>query len=159
MKRYNFSDGEEMKITVKHFNELTNGELYEILRARAEVFVVEQNCPYQDLDGKDFSAYHVFLSEEGKIKAYVRVLDRGVSFDEVSIGRVITTERKKGYGAAIMKEGIRVAKEKFGADKIRIGAQVQAEGFYEKLGFKSVSGSEFLEDDIPHIEMILNLTE
>lgn len=148
-----------MEITIKHFNELTNRELYEILRARAGIFVVEQNCPYQDLDGKDLSAYHVFLSERGEIKAYVRVLNRGVSFEEVSIGRVITTERKKGYGAVVMKEGIRVAKEKFGADKIRIGAQIQAEGFYEKLGFKPISGSEYLEDGIPHIEMVLSVKE
>jgi len=149
-----------MEITIKHFNELTNKELYEILRARAEVFVVEQTCPYQDLDEKDFFAYHVFLSDGGGIKAYVRVLDRGVSFAEVSIGRVITTERKKGYGAIIMKEGIRVAREKFGADKIHIGAQVQAKGFYEKLGFKRIPyKSEYLEDGIPHVEMLLELTE
>lgn len=148
-----------MELTVKHFNELTTKELYAIIKARVAVFVVEQNCAYQDLDGKDLAAYHVFLSDNGDVKAYVRVLDRGVSFKEVSIGRVITTERKKGYGEIVMKEGIRIAKEKFGADKIRIGAQVQASGFYEKLGFKRVSGSEYLEDGIPHIEMILNITE
>lgn len=148
-----------MELTVKRFNELTNKELYAVIKARIAVFVVEQNCPYQDLDGKDLGAYHVFLSDGGEVKAYVRVLDRGVSFNEVSIGRVITTERKKGYGERIMKEGICVAKEKFGADKIRIGAQVQASGFYERLGFKRVAGSEFIEDDIPHIEMVLSLTE
>lgn len=148
-----------MELTVKHFNELTNKELYAIIKARVAVFVVEQNCPYQDLDGKDLDAYHVFLSENGEVKAYVRVLQRGVSFGEVSIGRVITTERKKGYGERVMREGIRVAKEKFGADKIRIGAQIQASGFYEKLGFKRIEGSEYLEDGIPHIQMLLTFTE
>lgn len=148
-----------MELTVKHFNELTNKELYAIIKARVAVFVVEQNCPYQDLDGKDLDAYHVFLSENGVVKAYVRVLQRGVSFEEVSIGRVITTERKKGYGERVMREGIRVAKEKFGADKIRIGAQIQASGFYEKLGFKRIEGSEYLEDGIPHIQMLLTFTE
>lgn len=147
-----------MELTVKSFNELTAGELYKILRARIAVFVVEQNCPYQDLDEKDFSAYHVFLTDKGEVKAYVRVMDRGVSFNEVTIGRVITTERKKGYGKIVMREGIRVAKEKFGADIIRIGAQVQARGFYEKLGFKQDSG-EYLEDGILHIEMVLTVRQ
>jgi len=147
-----------MELTVKSFNELTAGELYKILRARIAVFVVEQNCPYQDLDEKDFSAYHVFLTDKGEVKAYVRVMDRGVSFNEVTIGRVITTERKKGYGKIVMREGIRVAKEKFGADTIRIGAQVQARGFYEKLGFKQDSG-EYLEDGILHIEMVLTVRQ
>ena len=141
-----------MQIVVKKFHELTVDELYEILRARAEIFVVEQNCVYQDLDEIDKDAYHIYLRENGKIVAYLRVIDKGKRLDEVSIGRVITVQRKKGYGKAIMEVGFQVAKEKFGAKKVKIGAHVQAQPFYEKVGFVAVSG-HYLEDNIPHIYM------
>lgn len=145
-----------MKITVKRFEELTTEELYEILRIRSEVFVVEQTCIYQDMDGKDKNAWHVYLTDEGEIKAYLRVLDRGVSFDEAAIGRVLTTERGKGYGNHILQAGIDTAREKLGADEIKIEAQVYARGYYEKFGFQKIS-EEFLEDGIPHIQMLLKL--
>lgn len=144
-----------MEIDVKRFEELSPAELYDILKIRVAIFCLEQNCLYQDLDGKDKQAYHVYIKENGEIKAYLRVLDRGISFDEVSIGRVLTTERGAGFGNIILKEGLRVAKEKMNADKIRIEAQSYAKGYYEKFGFKQTS-DEFLEDGIPHIEMILN---
>lgn len=128
-------------------------ELYDILAARAEVFVVEQNCAYQDLDGIDKDAYHVYFKEDGKIMAYLRVIDKEKRLDEVSIGRVISLKRRCGLGSALMKEGLRVAKEKFGADKVKIGAQLYAKPFYESVGFKQVSG-EYLEDGIPHIYML-----
>ncbi|MBR5994965.1 MAG: GNAT family N-acetyltransferase [Eubacteriaceae bacterium] len=143
-----------MEYVVKRYDELTLDELYEILRIRCAVFVVEQDCPYQDIDGKDKGAIHVYLKEEDRILAYLRVLDRGVSFSEVSLGRVISTERLKGYGRMVLQEGIKVARERFSADAIRIEAQVQASGFYEKAGFIR-EGGVFLEDGIPHIEMIL----
>ena len=143
-----------MEIVAKTFYELTLDELYEILQARAEVFVVEQDCAYQDLDELDKVAYHVYLREEGKIVAYLRVIDKGKRFDEVSVGRVITLKRRCGYGTQVMKAGIEVAKEKFGAKKIKVGAQVQAKPFYEQVGFKQISG-EYMEDGIPHVYMVL----
>ena len=143
-----------MEIIIKKFNELSLEELYEILKIRVSVFVVEQNCPYQEIDDKDKQAYHIYIRENNQIKAYLRVLDKGVSFPEVSIGRVLTTERNKGYSNILIKEGIKVAKEKYNADKIKIEAQVYAKKMYEKHGFKQVS-NEFLEDGIPHIIMLL----
>ena len=143
-----------METVVKHFNELTVNELYEILRARAEVFVVEQNCVYQDVDNVDKEAYHVYLREEGEIVAYLRVVDKDKRLDEVSLGRVITLKRRQGYGSKVMKVGIEVARERFGATKIKIGAQAWAKPFYEQVGFRQISG-EYMEDGIPHIYMIL----
>ena len=145
-----------MQLVIKHFNELTADELYDILAARAEVFVVEQNCAYQDLDGIDKNAYHVYYKEDGKIVAYLRVIDKGERLDEVSIGRVISLKRRCGLGSALMREGLRVAKEKFGATKVKIGAQLYAKPFYESVGFKQISG-EYLEDGIPHIYMLAEL--
>ena len=143
-----------MELVVKHFKALSLEELYEILRVRAAVFVVEQTCVYQDLDEKDQSAYHVFLKDDKGIKAYLRVLDKGVSYEEASIGRVLTVDRGCGLGEKIVTEGIKVAKENFQADRIRISAQLYAKGFYEKAGFKQVS-DEYLEDGIVHVAMVL----
>ena len=145
-----------MQLVIKHYNELTADELYDILAARAEVFVVEQNCAYQDLDGIDKNAYHVYYKEDGKIVAYLRVIDKGERLDEVSIGRVISLKRRCGLGSALMREGLRVAKEKFGATKVKIGAQLYAKPFYESVGFQQISG-EYLEDGIPHIYMLAEL--
>ena len=145
-----------MELVEKRFEELTTLELYEILKVRAEVFVVEQNCVYQDLDEKDKQAYHVYLKNEEGIQAYLRVLDAGVSFPEVGIGRVMTLKRRCGLGTQVLKEGIRVAKEKMNADTIKLEAQVYARSLYEKEGFVQPS-EEFLEDGIPHIEMTLNM--
>jgi ElaA protein len=145
-----------MEVVVKKFNELTVDELYEILRVRAEIFVVEQNCVYQDLDGVDQDAYHVYMQEEGKIVAYLRVIDRGKRMDEVSVGRVVSTDRRKGLGSRLMTVGFAVAREKFGAERIKIGAQVQAKPFYESLGFRQVS-KEYMEDGIPHVYMMADL--
>ena len=142
-----------METVVKQFNQLTVEELYEILKLRAEVFVVEQNCAYQDLDDVDKDAYHVYLKEEGKILAYLRVIDKGKRLDEVSIGRVISLKRRCGLGTKLMSEGVKVAKEKYGAKRIKIGAQCYAKPFYEGCGFRQISG-EYLEDGIPHIYMI-----
>lgn len=142
-----------MEEFVKRFEELTVEELYEIMQARAEVFVVEQNCAYQDLDGIDKEAYHVWFKEDGKLVAYLRVIDKGKRLDEVSVGRVISLKRRVGLGTKLMRLGLRVAKEKFGATKVKVGAQVYAKPFYEGCGFQQISG-EYLEDGIPHIYMI-----
>ena len=145
-----------MEAVVKRFDELTVDELYGILQLRAEVFVVEQNCVYQDLDGVDKGAYHVYLKEDGEIVGCLRVIDRGKRLDEISIGRVVSRYRKKGIGVKLMTIGFAVAKEKFGATRVKIGAQVQAQGFYESLGFRKVTG-EYMEDGIPHVYMIADL--
>ena len=136
----------------KLFRELTVDELYELLRARAEVFVVEQDCVYQDLDGDDQVSVHLWLTDGGKVVALCRVCPAGTHMEEVSIGRVITTERGKGYGKRIMLEGIQVAQEHFNAKRIDIEAQEYARGFYEQVGFRQ-SSEPFILDGIPHIRM------
>ena len=145
-----------MELVIKHFDELSNHELYEILKLRVDVFVVEQNCPYQEIDDADQKAYHVYLKDETGIQAYLRVLPKGVTFKEASVGRVIAVKRRCGLGSRILSEGIKLAKERFGAECLVIGAQVYARGLYEKAGFVQ-SSSEYLEDGIPHIEMTLQL--
>ena len=137
---------------VKRFHELTVDELYELLRVRAEVFVVEQNCVYQDLDGDDQASVHLWLTEGGKVVALCRVCPAGTHMEDVSIGRVITTERGKGFGKRIMLEGIRIARSHFGAERIDIEAQEYAKGFYEQVGFRQ-SSEPFILDGIPHIRM------
>lgn len=145
-----------MNLHVKHFNELTAAELYDILELRNSVFVVEQTCPFHEVDGRDKNAYHVFMTDENGIQAYLRVLDRGAIYESVSIGRVLAVKRRCGLATQILEEGIRVANEKFHADKIVIYAEVYARSLYEKMGFYATS-EEFLEDDIPFIRMQLDL--
>jgi ElaA protein len=154
-----------MEITwhCKHFKDLTNEELYEIFRLRLSVFVVEQNCPYQDADGKDFHSFHLWLSSpllgkgtEGKaLLAYARILPPGISYPEASIGRVVTAKeaRRKGMGKMIMKKAMEFVKKEFGNVPIRIGAQVYLQKFYEGFGFVR-EGDEYDEDGIPHIIML-----
>ena len=145
-----------MQLLVKHFTELSAAELYAILRARQDVFVVEQNCPFPEIDGKDLDAYHLWFEENGEILAYARVLDRGVSFETPAVGRVISIRRRDGLGSRILSEGIRIAREKYSAEAVMLEAQVYARKLYEKHGFVQVS-EEFLEDGIPHIIMRLEL--
>ena len=141
----------------KLFRELTLDELYELLRIRSEEFVVEQDCVYQDLDGDDQASVHLWLTEGEKVVALCRVCPAGTHMEEVSIGRVITTERGKGYGKIIMMEGIKAAREFFGAVLIDIEAQEYAREFYEQVGFKQ-SSEPFILDGIPHIRMRWELT-
>ena len=137
----------------KRFDELTTQELYELLRIRTDVFVVEQDCVYQDMDYDDQPAIHLWLTdEEDRIVALCRVCPAGTHMEEVSIGRVITTERGKGYGKQMMLAGIEAAKEHFGAKRIDIEAQEYAKGFYEQVGFRQ-SSEQFILDGIPHIRM------
>ena len=142
----------ELKLHKKTFGELTLNELYELLRVRSEVFVVEQNCVYQDMDGDDKQSIHLWLTKEDRVVALARVCPAGVHLNEISIGRVITTERGKGYGEQIMRAAIAAAVEHFGATLIEIEAQEYAQGFYEKVGFHRVSDI-FMLDNIPHIRM------
>ena len=143
-----------MQLQIKRFDELTADELYAILKLRVDVFVVEQQCPYPELDGCDREALHVCLADEQGIAAYLRILDRGVRSEYVTIGRVVAARRRMGLGTRILKAGIKAAKEIFGADTIYVEAQTYARGLYEKQGFHQISG-EFLEDGIPHIKMLL----
>ena len=145
----------EVEWKIKRFEELATTELYEILRVRAEVFVVEQTCIYQDLDEKDKRAYHLYCEENGKVKAYLRILDKGVSYSEISIGRVLTTEnnRRKGLAREMMEKAIDFIKKDLGENCIRISGQLYLQAFYESLGFQTVS-EVYLEDDIPHVEML-----
>ena len=136
----------------KSFPELTVDELYELLRIRSEVFVVEQDCVYQDMDGDDQLSIHLWLTEGDKVVALCRVCPAGTHMEEVSIGRVITTERGKGYGKRIMLDGIKAAKDHFNARLIEIEAQEYARGFYEQVGFRQ-SSEPFILDGIPHIRM------
>ncbi len=145
-----------MRLVVKRFKELSVDELYEILQVRFAVFIVEQECIYQEVDGKDQYSYHVFLRDDTGIKAYLRVVDKGISHEEVSIGRVLTTKRGIGLGKRILSEGIKVARGRMNADRIIIEAQSYAKEYYEKAGFKQVS-EEFIEDGIPHIKMVLEV--
>ncbi len=142
-----------LNTVIKKFEELTVYELYKILQLRVNVFVVEQNCPYKDIDDLDKDAYHIYFEQDGEMIAYLRVLPQNTKFKEASVGRVISVKRRCGIGSMILNEGIRIAEEKFGADEIRIEAQTYARPFYERAGFVQAS-NEFLDDGIPHIEMI-----
>ena len=145
-----------MELVVKHFSELSAEELFEIYKLRVSVFVVEQECPYQEVDDADKSAYHVWLRDEDGIEAYARVLPAGVAFPTAAIGRVIAVKRRCGLGTKIVSAAIYTARDRLGADKITIEAQVYARTLYEKAGFRQTS-EEFLEDGIPHIRMELEL--
>lgn len=138
------------------FETLTVPQLYALLQLRSKVFVVEQNCPYQDMDDKDQRAIHLWLSgDEGQVLACCRLLPAGVSYPECSIGRVVTDPsiRKNGSGRLLMQQAIRYIETQWQQQQIRIGAQLYLKAFYESLGFVQ-SSDPYLEDNIPHIEMI-----
>ncbi|MGL4980637.1 MAG: GNAT family N-acetyltransferase [Fusobacteriaceae bacterium] len=144
-----------MEIVIKKFEELSAMELYEILKVRSEVFVVEQNCPYLDPDGKDLTSEHIIVRENLEIIAYARILKPGVSYDESSIGRVLTVEkaRGRGLGKELIQKAVQHITMVWNEKKIRISGQAYLLDFYKNLGFNSVS-EIYLEDDIPHIEMV-----
>ena len=141
-----------MELVVKAFGELNTAQLYEILRVRSAVFVVEQECVYQDLDGIDQRAVHAFLQDEGGIRAYLRVFEKDAR--TAQMGRMLTTVRGTGLGGQLLKEGIRIARDVLKKDALYIEAQCYAAGFYAREGFE-VASEEFLEDGIPHVQMIL----
>ncbi|WAW14568.1 GNAT family N-acetyltransferase [Peptostreptococcus equinus] len=144
-----------MEVVKKKFEELSSEELFDIFKLRESVFVVEQECPYPEIDDLDKIAMHVYLKENDEILAYIRVLPQNTSFEEAGLGRVIAAKRKHGYGAQIVKIGIDVAKEYFGADAIVLDAEEYAKGFYEKEGFVPIS-ERFIDYGIPHVRMRLN---
>lgn len=144
-----------LKIEVKTFEALTKQELYDLLQLRSEVFVVEQDCVYQDVDGKDQKALHVLGYKETKLVAYTRLFKPGDYFKESSIGRVVVAknERHFKYGYDIMTSSIDAIKLHYNETLIKISAQLYLKSFYNNLGFKEI-GEAYLEDDIPHIAMI-----
>ncbi|MBC7409069.1 MAG: GNAT family N-acetyltransferase [Arcicella sp.] len=141
----------------KHFKNLTTTELYQILQLRNEVFIVEQNCPFQDLDDKDFKCYHLigFDTNSQKVMAYTRIVPAGISYDEASIGRVVTSPlaRRKGIGKQLMKNSIELLEELYGGISIKIGAQLYLKKYYESFDFQQIE-EVYLEDGIEHILMI-----
>lgn len=146
----------KLDYSIRSFEKLTLEELYDVMALRLEVFVVEQDCPYQDADYKDQSSLHVLGKREGKLVAYTRLVPKGISYEHYhSIGRVITalSIRGEGIGEELMRKSIDAIKMSFGPD-VKISAQVYAIPFYEKVGFY-VTGKPYLEDDIPHTAMIL----
>lgn len=160
-----------IKPTAKFFDELSTVELYEILKARAEIFVVEQNCVYQDLDDIDYRSLHVFFQSGDRVTAYLRAFLKEPRVNEpntnelctnekrervVQMGRVLTLEHGIGLGGTLLKEGLALVKEKMNPERICIEAQCYAVGYYEREGFR-VCSEEFLEDGILHVRMELQL--
>lgn len=139
-----------MEVKIKKFNELSAGEIYEILKSRCEVFMLEQSIICQDMDGVDYESYHVFIEEKNRVIAYLRVYS--ANLDTAQIGRVLTLERKKGLGTLIMKKAEEFAKINMNCKKITLHSQKTAQGFYEKLGYTPV-GEYFLEEGVEHITM------
>jgi ElaA protein len=146
-----------MNWIIKSFDALSTTELYKIIQARIAVFTVEQDCPYQDADDKDFAATHLWLADEtGNIKAYCRLLPSGISYTEPSVGRVLTeaASRKEGLGRKMMEKAIEFIQQTWASPNIRISGQLYLKEFYESLGFQQI-GEPYMEDNIPHIEMLL----
>jgi ElaA protein len=137
------------------FDALTTQQLYAILQLRSQVFVVEQNCVFQDIDGADVQAMHVLGFAGDTLVAYARCFAAGVKFAEASIGRVITQPRRRGtgLGLTLMQQSITCVQQRWGVQPIRIGAQAHLESFYGTLGFIK-TGAPYMEDGIPHIEML-----
>ena len=147
-----------MEFEIKKFNELSGDELYEILKLRSEVFVVEQQCIYEDCDGKDKKSYHLFLKKDNEIILYLRILEKGVSYEEISIGRVLVSKkyRGKGLGKLMMRSAIDFIGNSLKEKEVRISAQKYLLEFYSNLKFVKVS-DVYLEDDIPHVEMLYKI--
>ena len=144
-----------MEFVQKTFDELTNRELYEILRAREAVFVVEQNCPYYDIDGLDYPSQHMFYKEEdGSVQACLRIFEKVDEPGTMQIGRLVTVARGVGLGGKILHQAVQWIRENCDASGIYLEAQQYAIGYYAKEGFQVVS-DPFLEDGIPHVQMRL----
>lgn len=139
----------------KTFNELTADEMYTILCVRQEVFVLEQECLYLDADGKDRKSHHLIGYNNGEVVAYARIVEPAVSYSEVSIGRILTTKdaRRTGAGIDLMNQALAKIEELYGKVSVRISAQSYLKDFYQKFDFQP-TGKEYLEDEIPHMEML-----
>jgi ElaA protein len=140
---------------IKKFSELTSDEIYKILKSRNEVFIVEQNCAFQDCDDKDENSYHLLIKDDEFLAGYLRILEKGVSYNEISIGRVLVTKeyRKKGIARDMILKAIDYIHNSLNEKAIRISAQLYLVDFYKSIGFKEVS-EIYYEDNIPHVEML-----
>lgn len=145
-----------MEWKLKKFEELTNIELYTLLKERTLVFVVEQTCPYLEVDGKDPFCYHLFKEDEGEIVAYLRILPAGVVYQEASLGRVLVKKEYRGHGMAeeLLRKGLDFIQNELNEPTVKIQAQAYLKEFYSSFGFQPISDT-YLEDDIPHIDMLL----
>ena len=144
---------------VKFFQELSLEEFHDIIALRIQIFIIEQNCPYQEVDGKDKLAHHLFFKNEmDEIIAVTRILPQGISYEEVAIGRVVVHEeyRGTGLGNQLMADSMNFVRDKYGEVPVRLSAQKHLENYYGNHGFKS-TGKEYLEDGIPHVEMLYNI--
>ena len=144
---------------VKSFQELSLEEFHDIIALRIQIFIIEQNCPYQEVDGKDKLAHHLFFKNEiDEIIAVTRILPQGISYTEVAIGRVVVHEdyRGTGLGNQLMADSMNFVRDKYGEVPVRLSAQKHLENYYGNHGFKS-TGKEYLEDGIPHVEMLYNI--
>lgn len=148
--------GNKMDFFSKRFDELNTKELYEILKARSEIFVMEQNIHYQDMDDIDYKSLHCFLADGGKVYAYLRAFYADEACGIVKVGRVLTLRHGNGTGMELMNNSIQAIRQKMNCKKICIDAQKHAVGFYRKFGFKEVSG-DFLEEGIVHVRMELEM--
>ena len=146
------------ELFIKRFDELTAGELYDILQLRQQVFIIDQQCIYDDMDGCDKEALHVYLKDSEGIAACLRIMNRNVKSEYVTVGRVVTAKRarRQGLASRLLQAAIQAAADQFRADKVYIEAQTYARALYEKQGFVQTS-EEFLEDGVPHIKMILTI--
>lgn len=145
-----------MSLIIKNFNELSSLELYEILRARSQVFIVEEKMNCQDMDYVDFNSRHYFIYEDGKVISYMRAYCENENKDTVKIGRVLSVKRQSGFGKKLFEGSLDDIKKYFGVNKIILHSQKQAIGFYEKLGFEIVS-DEYLEEGVVHVTMQLKI--
>ena len=145
-----------MIFIAKKFDELTTKELYEILKSRIEIFAMEQNIHYQDMDNIDYDSLHCFFMENDRVIAYLRAFYDPGDNETIKIGRVLTLIHGKGTGAKLMEQSLKAIKKKMPGKKIKLDAQKYAVGFYEKFGFKTVS-DDFLEEGIVHVVMELKL--
>lgn len=140
-----------MKSIAKYFNELTSKELYEILKSRSEIFVIEQHITYQDMDNIDYNSLHCFIMENDRVIAYLRAFHQD-NEEIVKIGRVLTIEHGNGIGRKLMEESLKAIKDKMNCKRIVMSAQKHAKGFYEKFGFIQTS-NDFLEEGVVHVKM------
>lgn len=144
-----------MEIAIKHYADLTKDEFHDLISLRISVFIIEQDCPYQEVDGLDKDAYHLLVTENDSIIGTLRILKPGVVYPELAIGRVLSHQnhRDRKMGHLMMKESMLFIKENLKLSTVRLSAQSHLSAFYEKYGFKS-TGKEYLEDGIPHTEML-----
>lgn len=145
-----------MQLIAKTFQELTSREVYEILKSRAEIFILEQNINYQDMDDIDYQSLHCFYQENNRVVAYLRAFYKDDDKKIVKVGRVLTLEHGKGLGGKFLEESIAIIKTKMPCQKIYIHSQKHAEKFYKRYGFVTTS-DEFIEEGVVHIEMELKL--